>query len=318
MEASKINDNNLSSAWLEDDDIVEEEETVYDNSGSNFIQGYGVQTVKITMAKRIVFDKSKVEFIEIDFESQDGKTLREKFMVRGKDGKSFYTRNNIKKQHFGVPKIKSLLKVCNVFPNVEANKLMASLYGGAETASVKYEEYGNEKEAEFLIFPNLIGKKAKICITSKNENSQLNSDQDDESEQKYVNQCIKDTKRYISANSKKKSLKKFDVSDGYVNVYRYFVVTTVSHFCSVDGLFASEIGSDEEPKLLKQFIRANEADIIFEGRTLIVENLSDAQLKKLSINEYGKRIDLEDDYSNIAEDEEDEAFPDAETNDDEW
>ena len=47
----------LSNAWLdeEDDDIVEEEETVYDGNDSNFIQGYGAEVVKIVMAKRRLF-----------------------------------------------------------------------------------------------------------------------------------------------------------------------------------------------------------------------------------------------------------------------
>ena len=302
----------LSNAWLsdEDDDIVEEEETVYDGSDSNFIQGYGVQTVKITMAKRITFPKSKVEFIELDFMSKDGKTLREKFMVRGKDGKTFYMQDKIKKQHFGVNKIKSLLKVADVYDGVPAKKLMASLYGTSELADVKYEEYGKEKEEEFLIFPDLINVKVKICITSKKENSQLNVEQDDKSDEKYVAQCIKDTKKYIIANKKKRSLKKFDQSEGYVNVYRYFVVTTVSHFCSLDGMFASEIGVDEEPELLQKFIDANEADVIFEGRTLICDELNDKQLAKLGINEYGKRVepdeDDDDDYDDVDEDEEEE------------
>ncbi len=307
----------LSNAWLddEDEDIVEEEETVYDGSDSNFIQGYGVQVVKITMAKRITFPKSKVEFIELDFMSKDGKTMREKFMVRGKDGKTFYTKDKIKKQHFGVNKIKSLLKVANVFPDTPAKKLMASLYGNAELADVKYEEYGKEKEEEFLIFPDLLNVKVKICITSKKENSQLNSEQDDKSDQKYVDQCIKDTKKYIIANKKKRSLKRFDVSEGYVNTYRYFVVTTVSHFCSLDGLFASEIGSDDDAELLQKFIDANEADVIFEGRTLICDDLKESQLKKLGINEYGKRVepdeDDDDDYDDVEEDEDDEEEEEA-------
>ena len=323
----------LSNAWLddEDEDIVEDAETVYNGNDSNFIQGYGVQTVKITMAKRIVFDKSKVEFIELDFMSKDGKTLREKFMVRGKDGKSYYMKDKIKKQHFGVNKIKSLLKVADVYDGVPAKKLMASLYGTAELADVKYEEYGKEKEEEFLVFPDLIDVKVKICITSKKENSQLNVEQDDKDDTKYVAQCIKDTKKYIIANKKKRSLKKFDQDEGYVNVYRYFVVTTVSHFCSLDGLFASEIGADEVPELMQKFLDANEADAIFEGRTLICDDMNDKQLKKLGINEYGKRVEAEesddDDYDDVEEDDEEEEKPkkkskakasDEEEDDEDW
>ncbi len=302
----------LSNAWLddEDDDIVEDAETVYDGNDSNYIQGYSVQTVKVTMAKRITFDKSKVEFIELDFINKDGKTLREKFMVRGKDGKTFYMKDKIKKQHFGVNKIKSLLKVTDTFDGVPAKKLMASLYGNAEMADVKYEEFGKEKEEEFLTFPDLIGKKVKVCVTSKKENSQLNAEQDDADDQKYVKQCIKDTKKYIIANKKKRSLKKFDNDEGYVNVYRYFVVTTVSHFCSLDGMFASEIGVDEEPELMDKFIDANDADVVFEGRTLICDDMSESQLKKLGINEYGKRVeadeDEDDDYEDVEDDDEEE------------
>lgn len=313
----KVEDNELSAAWLEDsdDDIVEDEETVFGGNDSNFIQGYGAHIVKIAMAKRIVFDSSKVEFIEIDFINKEGKTLREKFMVRGKDGKSYYVKDKVKKQHFGVNKIKSLLKVSGVFPDVPAKKLMASLYGDAELADVEYEEFGQTKKEEFLVFNALIDAKVQICVSSKKENSQMNAEQDDKDDQKYVNQCIKDTKKYIIANPKKRSLKKFDKSEGYVNVYRWFTVTTVSHFCSLDGKFASELDSDE-PTMLTEFLERNEAGEIFEGRTLIAEDLKESQLTKLGINEYGKRLDPEDVASE--DDYEEPEVEDEEDEDEEW
>jgi hypothetical protein len=255
------------------------------------------------MAKRIAFDKSKVEFIELDFIDKDGKTHREKFMLRGKDGKTFFVRNKKKTQHFGINKIKSLIKVVGLYKDTEHKKLMGKLFSEAEVADVTYEEFGKEKTEEFLTFPDLIGKKVKICITSKKENSQMNVEQDDESDQKYVEQCIRDTKKFVKANPKKKSLKKFAEDADYVNVYRWFTNSSVAHFCSLDGLFASEL-EDGEGKLLDKFLKANEVGEIFDGRTLKPEDLSERELKKLGINEYGKRIDPEDEDDDYDDDEE--------------
>ena len=302
----------LSADWLADDEVIEDEETVFGgNSESPYIQGYSAQDVKITMAKRITFPKSKVEFIELDFVNKDGKTLAEKFMVRGKDGKPFYIdkRTKAKKQHFGVSKIKALIKVVGLY--TPEDNLMKELYSNTEEADVTWTEYGKEKTEEFTVFNDLLNKKVKICITSKNENSQTSSEQDDADEQKYVNQCIKDTEAYKKANPKKKSLKKFGKDDDYVNVYKAFVVTTVSHFCSVDGCFASEIGG--EGTMLQDFLDANDDGLIFEARTLIPDTLTESQLKRLGINQWGKRVEAESDdgYEEPTEDEE-------EVDDGEW
>ena len=295
-------DKGLSEAWLsEDDDIEEEAESVYSGGESPFIQGYGAVDTKITMAKKINFKGKKTEFIEIDFINKDGKTHREKFMVRGKDGKSFFTKDKRKRQHFGVSKIKSLLKVVGLYK--DEDNLMAALYSNTEEADVTWEEYGKEKTEEFTIFTDLIDTKVKLCITSKKENTQMASDQDEDDDQKYVNQCIKDTEAYKKANPKKKSLKKFAKDDEYVNVYRYFVVSTVAHFCSTDGLFGSEI-EDGEGALLDKFLEQNDEGEIFEARTLIADDLKVSQLKKLGINEYGKQVDEdEDEYDDVDEDE---------------
>jgi len=295
----------LSDAWLnEDEDIEEETESVYSGGESNFIQGYGAGSVKITMAKKINFKGKKTEFIELDFINKDGKTLREKFMVRGKDGKSFFTKDKRKRQHFGVSKIKSLIKVLGLY--AEESNLMAALYSNTEEADVTWEEYGKEKTEEFTIFTDLIDTKVKLCITSKKENTQMASDQDDEDDQKYVNQCIKDTEAYKKANPKKKSLKKFAKDDEYVNVYRYFVVSTVAHFCSTEGLFGSEV-EDGEGGLLDKFLAQNDEGEIFEARTLIADDLKESQLKKLGINEYGKQVEAdEDEYDDVDEEEVDE------------
>lgn len=294
----------LSEAWdNEDEDIEEDAETVYTGNDSNLIQGYGVKTVKITMAKRITMPKKKVEWIELDFVDKDGKTLRERFTVRGKDGKTFYMAGkNVKKQHFGVSRIKSLIKVLGLYKD-ETN-LMKALYSNTEEADVTYEEYGKEKTEEFVVFTDLIDKKVKICVTSKKENTQMALDQDDTADQKYVNQCVKDTEAYKKANPKKKTLKKFKADDEYVNVYRWFTITTISHFCSMKGLFGSEV-DDGEGILLDKFLGANDEDEIFEGRTLIAEDLSDKQLAKLNINEYGKQIDPDEDDEGYDEEEDD-------------
>jgi len=308
--AEKKNGNNeetatgLSDAWLNDsdDEIEEDEETIFGGNDSNQIQGYGVVTAKITMAKRITIKNSKVEFIEIDFAAKDGKEHRERFMMRGKDGKPFYTYQKRKKQHFGVSKIKSLIKVLGLY--TDEKNLMAALYSNTEEAEVTFEEYGKEITAEYTVFTDLIDAKVKLCISSKKENSKTASEQDDEDEQKYVNQCIKDTEKYKIANPKKKSLKKFKKDDDYVNIYRWFTVSEIKHFCSMDGKFASEL-DDDEGSMLQQFIDANEEGMIFEGRTLIADDLSERALKKLGINSFGKRVeeDEEDDGYDEEEDE---------------
>ncbi len=296
----------LSDAWLnEDEDVEEDVESVYSSgSESPFIQGYGATDTKIVMAKKINFKGKKTEFIEIDFINKEGKTHREKFMVRGKDGKSFFTKDKRKRQHFGVSKIKSLLKVVGLY--AEESNLMAALYSNTEEADVTWEEYGKEKTEEFTIFTDLIDKKVKLCITSKKENTQMNCDQDDEDDQKYVNQCIKDTEAYKKAHPKKKSLKKFTKDDEYVNVYRYFVVSTVAHFCSTEGLFGSEI-EDGQGSLLDKFLEQNDEGEVFEGRTLVADELKESQLKKLGINIYGKQVEEdEDEYDDVEEEIEDE------------
>jgi len=297
----------LSAEWLNDDEDVEEEtETVYTGGGeSPYMEGYSVQNVKITMAKRITIPKKKVEFIEIDFINKDGKTHREKFMMRGKDGKPFYTYQGKKKQHFGVSKIKSLIKVLGLYE--DEKNLMAALYSNTEDSDVTYEEYGKEKTEEFTVFTDLIDAKLKICISSKKENTQMGSD--DEDDQAYVKACIKATEAYKKANPKKKSLKKFSKDDDYINVYRWFTVSEVKHFCSTTGLFGSEM-EDGEGELLQKFIDANDEGLIFEGRTLIAEDLTEKEQKKLGINEWGKQVDPDedgdDDYEEPEEEEEEE------------
>jgi len=303
----------LSTEWLEDEDIIEEEETVYTGgSESPYMTGYGVYDVKITMAKLVKVPKKKVQFIEVDFIDKDGKTHTEEFMVKGKDGKSFFIGNKPhnkgkKVQHFGVNKIKSLIKTAGLFPDAVSKKLMASLFESAEEAEVTYTKFGKEKTEDFLTFPDLIDKKVKLCLTSKKENATTSVEQDDKDEQKYIDTCVKDTKAYIKANPKKKSLGKFITEKAleYPNVHKWFTNSHIAHFCSIDGLFAAEEG---EGKKLQEFIDANEEGLVFEGRTLIPEDLSEKERAKLGINEYGKRVepDEDNDYEDPIEEEEEE------------
>ena len=294
----------LSAMWLEDDnDVIEQEETVFGtNNSSPFIQGYGAYDVKIVVAKRIVVKGSKVEFIEIDFINKENKEHREKFMVRGKDGKTFYMANGKKMQHFGVNKIKSLLKVSGLY--LDSDNSMRELYSNTSEAEITFKEYGKEKTETYTVFNDLADKKVKICLTSKLENAQAKNDGD-----KYIKACISATEAFKAANPKKKSLAKFKPDTDYVNVYKYFTNSSIAHFCSTDGLFASEEG---EGTLLKQFIDANEEGFIFDGRTLIVEDLSDSDRKRLGINQYGKIVeeDSEDDSAFVE--------PEEVETDDEW
>jgi len=306
---------NLSAEWLTEEDVIEEEETVFSGgSESPFIVGYGAYDTKITMAKLVKVPKKKVQFIEVDFIDQNNKTHTESFMIKGSDGNSFFigkqTHNKGKKvQHFGVNKIKSLVKVAGLYPKEPSNKLMANLFANTEDADVTYKKFGKEKTEEFTIFPDLIGKKVKICLTSKKENAQTAADGED---QKYIKACIKATEAYKKANPKKKSLSKFKADDSYVNVYKWFTNSSVSHFCTIDGLFASEMDSGEGT-MLQDFLDANEKGLIFDGRTLIPEELTESERSKLNINEYGKQIEVEanDSYEEPTESED-------EATDDEW
>jgi len=158
-------------------------------------------------------------------------------------------------------------------------------------------------------FADLIGKKVKICLTSRKENAQTAADGED---QKYIKACIKATEAYKKANPKKKSLSKFKADDNYVNVYKWFTNSSVSHFCTIDGLFASEMDSGEGT-MLQDFLDANEKGLIFDGRTLIPEELTESERSKLNINEYGKQLEAEanDSYEEPTESED-------EATDDEW
>lgn len=286
----------LSTEWLEDEDVIEEEETVFSGgSESPYLVGYGAYDTKITMAKLVKVPKKKVQFIEVDFIDKNGKTHTEEFMIKGKDGNSFFIggqpHNKGKKvQHFGVNKIKSLIKVAGLYADEPSNKLMANLFSNTEDADVTFKKFGKEKTEEFTIFPDLIGKKVKLCLTSKKENAQTASDGED---QKYIKACIKATEAYKKANPKKKSLAKFKPDAEYVNVYKWFTNSSVSHFCTTDGLFASELEANEGT-MLQDFIDANEEGLIFEGRTLIPEDLTEAERTKLGINEWGKQVEPEE------------------------
>ena len=290
---------NMSVDWLLEDEIEEVEETVFGgNSESPYIQGYQVVDAKITMAYVVKSGSSKAEAIKLSFMDKDGKTLEETIWVRNKNGLPYTVKDGKKIQTFGVNKIRSLIKVLGLF--TDDKNIMASLYGSIETSDVTENVYGKEETNEQEVFTALVGKKVKLCISSKKVNATASHEQDDTDEQAYVKQCIKDTKKFIIANPKKKSLKKFDISTGYVNVYKSFTESSVQHFVSMDGLFAGE----EKPKKLQEFIDANEEGFISDGRTLRAEELSEKERAKLSINEYGKRIEKEE--------ADDEAFDDVE------
>jgi len=306
---------NMSNEWFTEEEGIEEvEEQVFGgNSESPFMQGYSVQDAKITMAKLLTNSKTKTQYIEIDFINKEEKTHREKFMLRGKDGNTYFTKAGKKMQHFGINKVKSLIKVSGLYPDVDAKKLMGTLFSNTEEADVTWSEYGKEKTEEFTIFPDMIGKRVKLCITSKKVNATTSKDQDDSEDQKYVKQCIKDTASYIKANPKKKSLAKFLKGNAleYPNVYKYFTETSVSHFCTLDGLFAGEMASQEGTKM-QDFIDANDNGLIFEARTLICDEMTEAQLKKLGINAWGKRVVVDEDTGDYEEPEETEAEEETE------
>jgi len=89
-----------------------------------------------------------------------------------------------------------------------------------------------------------------------------------------------------------------------VNVYQSFVNTEVAHFISTDGLLASELG-EEEGMLMEKFIGLKEEGEVFDMRTLVVEDLSEGERKKLNIDEFGKPVvdDEDESYDESGEDE---------------
>ena len=301
----------LSADWLNDDEIEEVEETVFGGSfDSPFVQGYGSVDTKISMAYKVESGSSSAEAIKLSFITEDNKTHTETIWVKGKDGKPYSIKGGKKVQTFGVNKIKSLIAVLGLFE--DSKNVMASLYGDIETADVTETNYGKETTEEQEVFSALVGQKVKLCVSSKKVNATTSATQDDTDEQKYVAQCIKDTKKFIIANPKKKSLKKFvdsKQSKEYPNVYKWFTETSIQHFCSIDGLFANET----KPKKLKEFTEANEEGFISDSRTLIADEMTDKELAKLSINKFGKRVEPSDDndYEEPTEDS-------AEESDDNW
>ncbi len=305
----------LSNNWLDDNECEVEEEEVFGGSfKSDRIEGYGVVEAKVTMAYKVKSGSSSAEAIKISFMNKDEQTHTETIWFRGKDGKPYTVKGGKKVQTFGVNKIKSLIKVAGLFQ--DSNNLMASLYGDVETADVTETNYGKESTEEQEIFSSLIGAKINLCVSSKKVNATTSATQDDPDEQKYVSQCIKDTKKFIIANPKKKSLKKFaesKQSKEYPNVYKYFVETSIQHFVSLDGKFADELDKKDGTKM-QDFIDANKAGFISDGRTLQPELLTEAQLKRLGINKFGKRVEVsaDDGYEEPTEEtEEDEVDEDS-------
>lgn len=293
------------------DDVEDEEETVGFNS--DYIVGYGGFDVRVNMAKLILqADKKgkitgKVQWIEIDFETKDGKTMREKFMIKGKDGKPFFMNKGKKRPHFGVSKIKSLIAVAGLYAD-KANK-MKELFSNTEEAEVEYNEYGKDIKADFVTFPDLIGAKVKILIASKKENAQTGTDEDDD----YLNMCIAETEAFKKANPKRKFAAKFKKDDAYVNIFKWFTVTEVKHFCTINGLLQSEMDSDEGV-LMDKYLAMQEEGTIFDMRTLVVEDLSEGEREKWNLDEYGKQTIPEDGEEGASEEPEEE----AEEEDDNW
>ena len=285
---------------MEDDNIG--------NDNSSYIVGYGEFAVKTTMAKLIEFKGKKSKWIEIDFETQDGKNLRERFMVLGKDSKPFYLdkRTKQKKAHIGYNKIRSLLKVAGI--QQDAKDSVKAVFQSGEVADVTYTEWGKEKTESFTVFPDLIGVKTTILVSSKKLNTQSAFDDSDE----YLVFCQKETEKFKKAHPKKKSLLKFKKTDEYQNVFRWITESSVQHFVSPDGLLQSEMGG--EGGLKDKWLSMNDTGVIFDMRSLIIEDLTESQRKKYSLNEYGK-IEENDSDESFDEPEETEEPSDS---DDEW
>ncbi len=275
--------NSMLDSWDELDGVEFEDEEVGFSGGSNRIEGHGVFDVKITMCKLIVQPKKKTQYIEIDFETKEGKAHREQFMIKGSNGLPYYVYQGKKRPHFGLSKVKSLITVLGLYKD-ETNKMKA-LFSNTKQAEVEFQEYGKDVKQDYTVFPDVIGSKVKIAVKSKKVNQRSQYDSSDA----YMKSCLSATKSFAKANPKKKfAAKAAKVEEGeYAEVYRYFTETEVAHFATADGLLQSEIELGEGG-LLDKFLSMNEDGSIYDARTLFVENLSDSERKKLSIDEYGK------------------------------
>ncbi len=311
MSMNKKELDELMGGFDEMDDVEDEQETV--GFESDYIVGYGGFDVRIQMAKLVLQRNNKnkitgkVQWIEIDFETKDGKKMREKYMIKGKDGKPFFMRKGKKSAHFGVSKIKSLITVAGLYDG-ESNKMKA-LFSNTEEAEVEYNEYGKDKKEDFVVFPDLIGAKVKILVGSKKENATTATDDDDA----YIQFCIAQTEAFKKANPKRKFAAKFKKDDEYVNVFKWYTVTEVKHFATLGGLLQSEMVSGEG-SLAEKYLGMQEEGHIFDMRTLVVEDMSEGERNKWNLNEYGKVVEADSD-----EGEETYEEPEEESDgDDEW
>jgi len=298
----------LLENWAEEEVELEEEQVGFANS-SDRIEGHQVAEVKVTMVK-LVPTKGKTVWVEFDFESKDGKTLRERQVLVGSKGASTYVRGGKKVNQTGVSKLMSLAIISGKFEN--SKTLLKDIKATTEKMEVKFSEYGKDIVADYIVFPTLIGSKVKIAVSSTKVNGrgQLGD--------AYVDACHKATKAFSKANPKKRFAEKVAKCSGddYVDVYKNFVESEVKHFITPSGQLRSEMGTDST-ELMQKFIDSKDEGYVYDKRTLFVEKLSEAELKKLSIDKYGKFVEPEDD-DGVEPEPEVEASEDVETEDDEW
>ena len=291
----------LKNTGIEDVEVDYDIDDEQDNNGGFFIEGYGAYDVKITMARLETYEKSKVTNLVLTFETKDGKVLDSKFIMTGKDGQVKDKNGRL----FGsISQVISLLTVLGLYKGEQKGK---ALYDNAEVATVKYNNYGKEKEEDAITFPDLIGKKVKIAVSSKKVN--LNTQNDGSA---YVKFCIKEVEKFCKKNPKKATCKKFDAKDDYVPAYRWVVETEVKHFCTIDGLMQSEIESGEG-KRLEEYLSKKEAGFVYDARILKVEELPSATKSKYGLDEFGKITEPDD-----SEDIDEPDIEPEESGDDDW
>jgi len=271
-------------------------------SESSYIVGYGSTVVKIKGARLETYEGSKVTNLVLDFESKDGKTLTEKFMMTGAKGQIKTGQGRI----FG--SLNQIMSLINVLGLYEGEKKGKALYAHGEVAEVTYTNYGAEKTEEAIIFPDLIGKVVTLAHSSKKINLDMKNEGD-----AYAKFCIAEAKKFVKAKPKAAASKKFDEKANYIPSFRWVTETSVKHFCDAKGFMQSELGN-EEPEKLTAFLEKNDKGLIFDSRMLKVEELSDSQRKKYHLNEYGKVEEPEDG----ADEPDVEPEPESEDEDEDW
>ena len=75
---------------------------------------------------------------------------------------------------------------------------------------------------------------------------------------------------------------------------------------------------EKDGTMLQDFLDANDEGIVFDGRSLIADDMTERELSKLGINAWGKRVEPEDSDDGFDDVEEEVEEKEDENSDSEW